>query len=155
MVRESSSPGFGFDSLTRAVSPRRQGAALTQVIRRPLCDAHTGVLARCPAMAHVVTENCINCKHTDCVEVCPVDCFHEGPNFLVIDPVECIDCTLCVEECPVGAIFAEDDVPAGQEPFLAINAELAPLWPVLTRKKPALPDADQWDGVPDKLPLLD
>ena len=105
-------------------------------------------------MTHVVTENCINCKHTDCVEVCPVDCFHEGPNFLVIDPVECIDCTLCVDECPVGAIFAEDDVPAGQEGFLAINAELAPLWPVLTHKKPALPDAGQWDGVPDKLPQL-
>ena len=61
-------------------------------------------------MTHVVTENCIKCKHTDCVEVCPVDCFHEGPNFLVIDPDECIDCTLCVAECPVEAIFAEDDV---------------------------------------------
>ena len=62
-------------------------------------------------MTHVVTENCINCKHTDCVEVCPVDCFHEGPNFLVIDPESCIDCTLCVAECPVGAIYPEDDVP--------------------------------------------
>lgn len=105
-------------------------------------------------MPHVVTENCINCKHTDCVEVCPVDCFHEGPNFLVIDPVECIDCTLCVDECPVGAIYAEDDVPAGQEPFLQINAELAPLWPVLTARKPAMPEAGKWDGVPGKLALL-
>lgn len=105
-------------------------------------------------MTHVVTENCINCKHTDCVEVCPVDCFHEGPNFLVIDPEECIDCTLCVDECPVGAIYPEDDVPAGQEHFLAINAELAPLWPVIDRKIPALEDAEKWDGVPDKLSLL-
>ena len=77
-------------------------------------------------MTHVVTENCIKCKHTDCVEVCPVDCFHEGPNFLVIDPESCIDCTLCVDECPVGAIFPDGDVPSGQENFLAINAELAP-----------------------------
>jgi ferredoxin len=105
-------------------------------------------------MTHVVTENCINCKHTDCVEVCPVDCFHAGPNFLVIDPDECIDCTLCVEECPVGAIFPELDVPAGQEGFLAINAELAREWPVLTSKIPAMEDAAKWDGVPDKLPLL-
>ncbi|MBS0194195.1 MAG: ferredoxin family protein [Proteobacteria bacterium] len=105
-------------------------------------------------MTHVVTENCINCKHTDCVEVCPVDCFHEGPNFLVIDPEECIDCTLCVDECPVGAIFPEDDVPAGQEIFLGINAELAPLWPVLTRKKPSPADAGEWDGKPGKLALL-
>lgn len=105
-------------------------------------------------MTHVVTENCINCKYTDCVEVCPVDCFHAGPNFLVIDPMECIDCTLCVPECPVDAIFPELDIPSGQETLLAINAELAPLWPVLTRKIPALADADHWDGVPNKLPLL-
>ncbi|MBS0213352.1 MAG: ferredoxin family protein [Proteobacteria bacterium] len=105
-------------------------------------------------MTHVVTENCINCKHTDCVEVCPVDCFHEGPNFLVIDPEECIDCTLCVDECPVAAIFPDGDVPAGQEHFLGINAELAPLWPVLTRKKPSPADADAWDGKPGKLALL-
>lgn len=65
-------------------------------------------------MAYVVTENCIKCKFTDCVEVCPVDCFHEGANFLAIDPDECIDCALCVPECPAEAIFAEDDVPDGQ-----------------------------------------
>ena len=87
------------------------------------------------------------------MEVCPVDCFHEGPNFLVIDPESCIDCTLCVAECPVGAICPEDDMPAGQERFLAINADLAPLWPVIDRKKPALADAGRWDGVPDKLRL--
>ena len=76
-------------------------------------------------MTYVVTESCIKCKYTDCVDVCPVDCFHEGPNMLVIDPEECIDCTLCVAECPVEAIFAEDDVPAEQREFIALNAELA------------------------------
>jgi len=107
------------------------------------------------AMTHVVTDNCINCKYTDCVEVCPVDCFHEGPNFLVIDPDECIDCTLCVAECPVFAIFPEMDVPKGQEKYLAINAELAKQWPVIASKIPAMEGADLWDGIPGKLPLLD
>ena len=76
-------------------------------------------------MTYVVTESCIRCKYTDCVDVCPVDCFREGPNFLVIDPDECIDCTLCVAECPVEAIYAEDDVPDDQQQFKALNAELA------------------------------
>ena len=90
-------------------------------------------------MPFVVTENCIKCKYTDCVEVCPVDCFHEGPNFLVIDPDECIDCTLCEPECPANAIYPEDDVPAGQERFVALNAELSQAWPVITvRKEPLL-----------------
>ena len=75
-------------------------------------------------MTFVVTESCIKCKLTDCVEVCPVDCFHEGPNFLVIDPEECIDCTLCEPECPVEAIYSEDELPEGQEKFIEINAEL-------------------------------
>ena len=105
-------------------------------------------------MTFVVTENCIKCKYTDCVEVCPVDCFHEGPNFLVIDPDECIDCTLCEPECPANAIFAEDDVPDGQRQFLALNAELAKQWPVISAKKDALPDADDWDGKPNKLQYL-
>ena len=106
-------------------------------------------------MPFVVTENCIKCKYTDCVEVCPVDCFHEGPNFLVIDPDECIDCTLCEPECPINAIYPEDDVPAGQEQFLALNAELSKEWPVLTTRKDAPPDAAEWDGKPDKLKLLE
>ena len=105
-------------------------------------------------MTYVVTENCINCKHTDCVEVCPVDCFHEGPNFLVIDPDECIDCTLCVPECPVNAIFAEDEVPDDQAEFIELNAELSKEWPVLTERKDPPPDAEEWDGKPDKLKLL-
>lgn len=102
-------------------------------------------------MTYVVTESCIRCKYTDCVEVCPVDCFHEGPNMLVIDPEECIDCSLCVPECPVDAIFADDDVPEDQRRFIQINAELAPDWPVIVEKKAAPADADDWVGVKDKL----
>ena len=106
-------------------------------------------------MTFVVTENCIKCKYTDCVEVCPVDCFHEGPNFLVIDPEECIDCTLCEPECPAEAIFPEDDLPEGQEVFIEINAELAQKWPVITEQKDPPPDAAEWDGKAGKLDLLE
>ena len=106
-------------------------------------------------MAYVVTESCIKCKYTDCVDVCPVDCFHEGPNFLVIDPEECIDCTLCVAECPVEAIFAEDDVPKGQEHFIALNAELTKTWPVIIERKEPAADADEWAKRPAKLDLLE
>ena len=106
-------------------------------------------------MTFVVTDNCIKCKFTDCVDVCPVDCFHEGPNFLVIDPDECIDCTLCEPECPANAIFAEDDVPEDQTDFIALNAELAQSWPVISEKKDAPADADEWNGVPNKLQYLE
>ena len=106
-------------------------------------------------MTFVVTENCIKCKYTDCVEVCPVDCFHEGPNFLVINPDECIDCHLCVPECPIDAIFSEEDLPPEQHHFLQINAELSQKWPVINKKKPPLPDADEWKDKKDKLPLLE
>ena len=88
-------------------------------------------------MTYVVTETCIKCKYTDCVDVCPVDCFREGPNMLVIDPDECIDCTLCVAECPVEAIFAEDDVPDTQREFIQMNAELAKVWKPIIEKKDA------------------
>lgn len=106
-------------------------------------------------MTYVVTDNCIRCKYTDCVEVCPVDCFHEGPNFLVIDPEECIDCTLCVPECPAEAIFAEDELPDDQHAFLELNAELSAEWPVITEMKESPPDAEEWDGVEDKLQYLE
>ena len=106
-------------------------------------------------MTFVVTENCIKCKYMDCVEVCPVDCFHEGPNFLVIDPDECIDCTLCEPECPAEAIFSEEEMPSGQESFKPLNAELAKQWPVITEKKEAPADAKDWDGKPDKLKHLE
>ena len=106
-------------------------------------------------MTFVVTEACIKCKYTDCVEVCPVDCFHEGPNMLVIDPEECIDCTLCEPECPAEAIFSEEEVPKGQESFVKLNAELSRQWPVITEKKAPPADAEQWQGKPDKLKLLE
>ena len=106
-------------------------------------------------MTFVVNENCIKCKYTDCVEVCPVDCFHEGPNFLVIDPDECIDCTRCEPECPAQAIFSEDDLPTDQQQFLALNAELTKQGPVITTRKEPPPDASDWDGKPDKLQYLE
>ncbi|MCH7538163.1 MAG: ferredoxin family protein [Proteobacteria bacterium] len=106
-------------------------------------------------MTFVVTEACIKCKLTDCVEVCPVDCFHEGPNFLVIDPDECIDCTLCEPECPVEAIFSEDELPAGQEHFLQLNADLSPDWPVITEMIDAPEDEAEWREVKDKLKYLE
>lgn len=106
-------------------------------------------------MAFVVTENCIKCKFTDCVEVCPVDCFHEGPNFLVIDPEECIDCTLCEPECPADAIFSEDDLPEEMQHFKALNAELSKNWPVITQSQTPNDDAESWNGKPNKLDLLE
>ena len=107
-------------------------------------------------MTHVVTEACIQCKYTDCVDVCPVDAFREGSNFLAIDPDECIDCAVCVPECPVEAIYAEEDVPRDQLHMLAINAELSRRtdYTMITRKKDALPDADEWAGKTGKLPML-
>ncbi len=101
-------------------------------------------------MTYVVTEACIQCKHTDCVDVCPVDAFREGPNFLAIDPNECIDCTLCVPECPVDAIYAEEEVPDGMQEYIALNAELAALWPAIVEKKDALPEAERWGHVKGK-----
>lgn len=105
-------------------------------------------------MTHVVTEECIKCKHTDCVDVCPVDCFREGPNFLVIDPDECIDCAVCIPECPVNAILPEEDVPENQRAFIMINADLAKQWPSITKSKESLPDAKEWEGVPNKIDHL-
>ena len=102
-------------------------------------------------MTHVVTDACIRCKYTDCVDVCPVDCFKEGPEYLVIDPDECIDCAVCITECPANAIYAEDDLPEGMEIFLQFNKKLAPTLPTITKRKAALPDAEQWRVVSHKL----
>ena len=106
-------------------------------------------------MTFVVTENCIKCKYTDCVEVCPVDCFYEGPNFLVIHPDECIDCALCEPECPVDAIFSEDELPEEEQAFLELNAELCEIWPNITEKKDPLDDAEDWADVKGKLEHLE
>lgn len=106
-------------------------------------------------MTFVVIDNCIRCKYTDCVEVCPVDCFREGPNMLVIDPDECIDCNLCVPECPVDAILAEDDLPEDKRSFIKLNAELAKDWPEITEIKSPPEDADEWKDVPGKLKYLE
>lgn len=106
-------------------------------------------------MTHVVTESCIRCRYTDCVDVCPVDCFRVGPNFLVIDPDECIDCAVCVAECPVNAIYAEEDVPADQQQFIKINADLTPKWPSITKTIPPLPDAEEWKDATGKLEFLE
>ena len=105
-------------------------------------------------MTVVVTESCIRCKYTDCVDVCPTDAFREGSNFLVIDPDDCIDCALCVPECPVEAIYAEEDVPRDQLDFTPLNAELARQWKPITRKKPELPDATEWAAIERKLDQL-
>jgi ferredoxin len=106
-------------------------------------------------MTYVVTESCIRCKYTDCVDVCPVDCFKAGPNFLVIDPTECIDCAVCVPECPVNAIYYEGEVPADQQEFIEINRELSQTWPGMTKKIASLPDADAWAKILPKKQHLD
>ncbi|MBS98231.1 MAG: ferredoxin [Oceanospirillaceae bacterium] len=106
-------------------------------------------------MTYVVTENCIRCKYTDCVDVCPVDCFYEGANFLVIHPDECIDCGLCEPECPAEAILSEDDLSDDQQSYLELNAELAEVWPNISERKAPLEDAEEWNGVEDKLKYLE
>ncbi len=106
-------------------------------------------------MAFVVTEKCILCKYTDCVEVCPVDCFHEGPKSLVINPEECIDCALCEPECPVEAILADDEILDKDKDIIIINERLSKIWPVITNKKNALPDAEKWKNVKGKIKYLE
>jgi ferredoxin len=106
-------------------------------------------------MTFLVTENCIKCKHTDCVEVCPVDCFYEGPNFLAINPNECIDCGVCVPECPINAIIEDTNLDHDIPFWVDLNKRLSTKWPNITKKKSALPDAEEWDGKPNKLDLLE
>jgi ferredoxin len=104
-------------------------------------------------MTHVVSESCIRCKYTDCVDVCPVDCFVEGPNFLAIDPDGCIDCAVCIPECPVNAIYAEEDLPTDQRHMIALNAELyrLPGWKPISKRKAPLTDAEDWKERTGKL----
>ena len=108
------------------------------------------------AMPYVVTEPCIKCKYTNCAAVCPVDAFREGPNFLVIDPNECIDCDACASECPVEAIYPDDEAPEKWEHFIDLNERLAEAWEdnVINENKDALPEADEWaskEGKEDQL----
>lgn len=106
-------------------------------------------------MAYIVAEPCIKCKYLDCVTICPVMCFHEGANCVVIDPDECIDCNACVDLCPVKAIYAEEDLPDKWHDFIGINARFAKEWPVITVKKDPLPEAEGFRGVEAKRHLLD
>jgi ferredoxin len=106
-------------------------------------------------MPFVVTENCINCKHTSCADICPVDCFYEGPNFLVINPHECIDCSLCRQACPVDAIKEDKHLAGDQRAFQQLNEELSAIWPNISEKQSPPLDAEEWDGVPNKLKLLE
>lgn len=103
-------------------------------------------------MTYVVTDACIKCKYTDCVEVCPVDCFYEGENTLVIQPDECIDCGVCEPECPVDAIIADTDPEA--EKFIEMNRKYSEIWPNITLQKPPLPTAEEYKDVKDKMHLL-
>ena len=99
-------------------------------------------------MTYIVNENCIKCKYTDCVEVCPVDCFYEGENMLVIHPDECIDCGVCEPECPVDAIQADTD--DGAEEWVVLNREMSEIWPNIVEKKDPPEDADDFVDVKDK-----
>jgi ferredoxin len=99
-------------------------------------------------MAYVINEQCIKCKYMDCVEVCPVDCFYEGENMLVINPEECINCGICQPECPAEAI-APDSAP-GAKQWIEVNRRYSQLWPGVTRKRAPATDADQWKGMQNK-----
>lgn len=107
-------------------------------------------------MAYVVTEPCIKCKYTHCAAVCPVDAFREGPNFLTIDPLECIDCDACVPECPVEAIYPDDEVPAKWEEYIELNDYLAEKWQdhIINETTDPLPEADDWAEVKEKRQFL-
>ena len=115
---------------------------------RHFAEAFHDAMSKGRQLTYVVDENCIRCKIMDCVEVCPVDCFYEGENMLVIHPDECIDCGVCVPECPVDAI--KPDTEPGLEKWLRLNAEFAKVWPNITMKKPPPPDSKDWEGKPDK-----
>ena len=131
------------------------GGSRAGVIKSAVIRGRFPLLPGCSQMAYIITESCIKCKYTDCVDVCPVDCFREGPNMLVIDPDECIDCTLCIPECPVEAIFAEEDVPPEQREFIKLNAELAKTWKPIVERKDAPSDADEWAKVKEKKQLIE
>ncbi len=119
-----------------------------QWVRHPINRRLKAAFRKEAQVTYIVNESCIRCKYMDCVEVCPVDCFYEGENMLVIHPDECIDCGVCEPECPVDAI--KPDIEPGLEKWLDLNRQYSAVWPNITRKKPAPPDADAFVGVPDK-----
>ncbi|MBX7256765.1 MAG: ferredoxin family protein [Candidatus Hydrogenedentes bacterium] len=106
-------------------------------------------------MAYIVAEPCIRCKYVDCVAICPVMCFHEGANCLVIDPDECIDCGACVDQCPVNAIYPEESLPEKWREYVDLNARFSKEWPTITMKKEPLASADEYKSVENKRSLLD
>tara|TARA_Y100001973_G_C5086890_1_gene275347 strand:- start:337 stop:672 length:336 start_codon:yes stop_codon:yes gene_type:complete len=106
-------------------------------------------------MTYLVTDNCIKCKFTDCVEVCPVDCFYVGKNMLVINPDECIDCGVCEPECPAEAILPDNNLSGDElEYWMNINTKYSNIWPNITKKQDPPVDAAEWDGKPNKRELL-
>jgi ferredoxin len=138
---------FGYNDLARvSLAFRPVGSGISRLAKHPNvnCRPPAGIQAlsafirRMRLMTHVVCEPCFGCKYTDCVVVCPVECFYEGEQILYIHPDECIDCEACVPECPVEAIFHEDNVPEEWKPFTQLNAEMAPQCPVITEKKEPL-----------------
>lgn len=106
-------------------------------------------------MSFVVAEPCIKCKYTDCVVDCPVTCFREGANMLVIDPGECISCGICLDTCPVNAIFPEEEVPEKWREYIALNARLARVWPEISTGKAPLDSAEEFRAVENKRGMLD
>jgi ferredoxin len=119
----------------------------------PICDNALAAQQQWRTiLTYVVDDNCIRCKLMDCVEICPVDCFYEGENMLVIHPDECIDCGVCVTECPVDAIKA--DTEPGLEKWLALNNEYSRVWPNITVRREPPADAKEWEGKPDKFQLF-
>lgn len=106
-------------------------------------------------MAYIVTESCIRCRYMDCIDPCPVECFHVGPEFIVIDPEVCIDCNLCVIECPVDAIYSDKNIPDNQIIFIDINRKLSNVWPVADiSQAEEYPDADNWKNITNKKDYL-
>jgi len=136
-----------------ATGPSRAGVGPAPLFFAPALgkapvDAVAAPLPENCRMTYVVTDNCIKCKYMDCVEVCPVDCFYEGENMLVIHPDECIDCGVCEPECPAEAIVSDSE--PSLERWLKLNAEYAAKWPNITRKREPPADAKAFDGVANK-----
>ena len=105
-------------------------------------------------MTFVVSDKCIRCKYMDCIDPCPVDCFHEGPEFIVINPDECIDCNICAIECPVDAIYQDKELPEDQKDFIEINRRLSQIWPRAVSGSNPLSEREQWRDVPNKRQYL-